>query len=289
MGECISERRTATLSSEFSGVFVALIPRKVPVGAPGAAARHERRGCSSGTDGWLLGTRGWVLRHEAVVRNVGGLLLQRCLYRCRLPGRGLAMSERLGSTQPVSVLRCPNGVSPRKGRRCVHGGLGECQLQRRDLDVSSRHSDGSRVPLRVVRRRVGSRRGRRSRNDVPVALGAARGRPPRVRGRVRGPPLKYRSRGGRRQNRGPCSPSKKAQERKASRRGLRSALSLSGCNEEGTFPDKISDSRAPLRSVPRRRRLRRDPQRRPELLGIEHLRHPESSVWKLQQRRSEIR
>jgi len=38
MGECISERRTATLSSEFSGVFVALIPRKVPVGA--AATRE---------------------------------------------------------------------------------------------------------------------------------------------------------------------------------------------------------------------------------------------------------
>jgi len=130
--------------------------------------RHEQRR-SSFRDGRLLRTRGWVLRHKALVHHDDVRLVQRCRHTRRLRERGLAMSERLVSYQSVSVLRCSHGVSPRKGRGRVHGRMGECQLQRRHLDVPGRHRERGGLPLRAFRRRGNGRRGRRSRSGVPVA------------------------------------------------------------------------------------------------------------------------
>jgi len=130
--------------------------------------RHEPSR-SSRDDSRLLRTRGWVLRHKAFVHHDDVRLVQRCLHPRRLRERGLAMSERLVSFESVSVLRCPDGVSPWKGRGRVHRRMGECQLQRRHLDVPGRHSEGGGVPLRAFRRRGNGGRGRRSRSGVPVA------------------------------------------------------------------------------------------------------------------------
>jgi len=142
--------------------------------------RHEPSR-SSRDDSRLLRTRGWVLRHKAFVHHDDVRLVQRCLHPRRLRERGLAMSERLVSFESVSVLRCPDGVSPWKGRGRVHRRMGECQLQRRHLDVPGRHSEGGGVPLRAFRRRGNGGRGRRSRSGVPVANQCSRAMGARLR------------------------------------------------------------------------------------------------------------
>ena len=143
--------------------------RHEPSGRRHEPSRRRHEPSRSSDDGRLLRTRGWVLRHKALVHHDDDGLVQRCLHRRRLRERCLAMSERLVSSQSVSVLRCPHGVSPRKGRGRVHGRLGECQLQRRHVDVPGRHSERGGLPLRAFRRRGNGGRGRRSRSDVPVA------------------------------------------------------------------------------------------------------------------------
>ena len=84
------------------------------------------------------------------------------------------MSERYGSSQSVSVLRCPNAVLPGQSRWRVQHGLGEFQLRQWRLDLPVRHSESSGMPVPAISRRVRSRRrrrSRRSRSDVPVAIG----------------------------------------------------------------------------------------------------------------------
>ena len=111
-----------------------------------------------------------MLRHEALVHYDDGELLQRRLHCRRMRERCLAMFERLASSQSVSVHRCPNGVSPWKGRGRLHSRLGECQLQRRHLEVPDWHSESRDMPVRAFRRRGRGGRGRRSSNDVSVAV-----------------------------------------------------------------------------------------------------------------------
>ena len=160
--------------------------RHEPSGRRHEPSRRRHEPSRSSDDGRLLRTRGWVLRHKALVHHDDGGLVQRCLHRRRLRERGLAMSEWLLSSQSVSVLRCPHGVSPRKGRGRVHGRSGECQLQRRHLDVPGRHRERGGLPVRAFRRRCNGGRGRRSSNDVSVASqcsSAARPEPAHARHR----------------------------------------------------------------------------------------------------------